>query len=209
MDGANVIPFISHDDLGAYLETPLTGGELLTKIALDGACEAVRQELHRTLNLVEDDAIVLDPTWTQALILPERPAHEVSLVTIDGASVDDANVRLDVERGVLYLLDGSLWWSARNGITLTYTHGYALDESGVTGTIERVPSNIRLVALRLAAAVYRSRGKTTASGGAITGENIGTYRYTQDAAAATELAAISITDDDRKLLAAQRAVFAA
>jgi hypothetical protein len=207
MDGANMIPFISHDDLGAYLKTTLTGDELLTKIALDGACEAVRQELHRTLNLTQDDAIVLEPTWTDALILPERPAHEVSLVTIDGASVATENLYLNVERGVLSLIDGSIWTSARHGIGLTYTHGYALDEGGVSGTIERVPSNIRLVALRLAAAVYRSSGKTAA--GAITGENIGTFRYTQDAAAATELAAISITDDDRKLLAAQRAVFAA
>jgi hypothetical protein len=205
-----MIPFISHDDLGAYLETTLTGGELLTKIALDGACEAVRQELHRTLNLVEDDAIVgLDPTWTDALILPERPVHEVSLVTIDGGSVDDANLRLDVQRGILYLLDGSLWWSARGGIALTYTHGYALDEPDVTGTIERVPANIRLVALRLAAAVYRSRGMTAAGAGAVTGEKIGTYSYSQDVAAATELATISITEEDRRMLSGQRSVFAA
>lgn len=202
-----MIPFISHEDLGAYLETTLTGGELLTKISLDGACEAVRQELHRTLNLVEDDTIVMDPTWTDALILPQRPVHEVSDVTIDGEAVETANLSWNVERGVLYLVGGSLWVSAKGGISLKYKHGYALDEPDVTGTIVRVPANIRLVALRLAAAVYRSRGKTTT--GAITGENIGTYRYTQDAAAATELAAISITDDDRKLLSAQRAVFAA
>jgi hypothetical protein len=203
-----MIPFISHDDLGAYLEQTFTGGELLVKLALDGACEAVRQELHRVLNLVVDEDIVLNPTWTQELILPERPVHAVSLVTIDGGSVDDANLELDVERGVLYLLDGSLWWSARRGITLTYTHGYALDEVDVDGTIVRVPANIRLVALRLAAAVYRSKG-TVGAGGAITGQKIGTYSYTQDAAAATQLASLSITDDDRKLLAAQRAVFAA
>jgi hypothetical protein len=123
MDGANMIPFISHDDLGAYLKTTLTGDELLTKIALDGACEAVRQELHRTLNLTQDDAILLEPTWTDALILPERPAHEVSLVTIDGASVATENLYLNVERGVLSLIDGSIWTSARHGIGLTYTHG--------------------------------------------------------------------------------------
>lgn len=205
-----MIPFISHDDLGAYLETTLTGDELITKIALDGACEAIRQYLHRRLNLTADDEITMDGTWSDALILPQRPVHEVSDVLNDGDTVDLADTYLDVEHGILYLTDGTWWHRGRGTVSLTYTHGYALTEDAVAGTIERVPSNIRLVALRLAAAVWRTKGGSIASGGgAITGEHIGTYNYTQDAAVATELASMMLTEEDRTSLEGQRAVYAA
>ena len=207
-----MLPFISHEDLNAYLETSFTGGELLVLIALDGACEAVRRELHRTLNLVEDDEIVLDGNATGTLILPERPVHEVSDVTLDDAAVEDEFYYLDKERGVLYFNEGSIWTWGKGNITLTYTHGYALDEDDVAGTITRVPSNIRLVALRLAAAVYRSKGVDIGTAaGVTTGEKIGTYSYTSDVtvAQATSIASINITDEDRIMLSGQRDVFAA
>lgn len=207
-----MLPFISSDDLSAYLDTTVTGGELIVEIALDGACEAVRREMDRVLNLTVEEDIVLDGNWTNALVLPQRPVHEVKAmsVTLDDEAVDDADLYLEVDRGVLFLTDGTYWTWGKGNVALTYTHGYAIEEVDVAGTIVRVPSNIRLVALRLAAAIYRSKGSTTAaSGAALTGEHIGTYEYTQDAAAATEMASILITDDDRKMLSSQRAVFAA
>ena len=203
-----MIPFISHEDLGAYLDQTFTGGELIVKIALDGACEAVRQELHRTLNLVTDEDIVLDGNNTSTLILPQRPVHAIDNVTIDGEVVDADVIDLNVERGVLRLNDGSVWGAGMSNVALTYTHGYALDEPDVDGTIVRVPSNIRLVALRLAAAVYRTKG-SSASGGAVTSETIGSYSYTTDVSAATDLAATFITENERVMLSGQRAVFAA
>lgn len=202
-----MIPFISHDDLGAYLNLTLDGTSLITKIALDGACEAVRREMHRTLNLVVDDEITLDGNSTGALMLPQRPVHEVIDVTIDGEVVDADVLDLDVERGILSFTDGETWWSQKGGIALTYTHGYALTEDDVTTTIERVPANIRLIALRLAADVYRSRGPSTAGG--VTGEHIGTYSYTQDVANATSFASLSLTDKDRAELHSQSSVYAA
>ena len=205
-------PFISHEDLGAYLETTFTGGELLVKICLTGACDAVRAELHRSLNLVTDDEIVVDGNNTDALILPERPVHEVSSVTIDDEAVDDEDLFLEVQRGVLYLTSGAVWTRDKGNVGLTYTHGYALTEPDVDGTIERVPGNIRLVALRLAAAVYRSKGvDLAASTGVVSGEHIGTYSYTQevDVAAIADLASTLITDQDRLSLHSQRSVYAA
>src|SRR4029077_16054196 len=126
------------------LEQSFTGGELLVKIALDGACEAVRQELHRVLNRGEDEDIVLDGTNTGTLILPERPVHAIDNVTIDGEVVDADVIDLDVDSGLLRLTDGSVWGAGVSNVALTYTHGYALDEPDVDGTIVRVPSNIRL-----------------------------------------------------------------
>ena len=206
------VPFISHEDLGAYLETTFTGGELLVKIALTGACEAVRRELYREVNLVEDDEVVLDGNNTDALILPERPVHEVSNVTMDGEAVADEDLYLDIERGILFLTSGAYWSRGKGNIELTYTHGYALDEPDVDGTIERVPANIRLVALRLAAAVYRSKGiDLAASTGVVSGESIGTYKYTQevDVQAVSDLASTLITDNDRMSLHSQRSVYVA
>lgn len=209
MVGENLIPFISHEDLGAYLETTLNGSDLIVLIALDGACEAVRQHLHRRLNLEVDDQIVMDGNSTSALILPERPVHEVQAasVMLDDAAVADESLYLDVERGLLWMTDGGWWSYGKGNIALTYTHGYALTEDAVDGTIERVPANIRLVALRLAAEVWRSKGATTT--GAVTGEHIGTYQYTQEVAAATVLATMTLTPDDRLALDGQRDVFAA
>lgn len=204
-----MIPFISHEDLGAYLETTLNGSDLMTLIALDGACESVRRYMHRKLNLAADEDIVLDGNSTSALILPERPAHEVSDVTINGDAVDDASLYLEIERGVLWLVDGSVWTRGKGSVALTYTHGYSLDEDGVTGTIERVPANIRLVALKLAAGVWRSKGSTAAAAGALTGEHIGSYQYSQDVAKATALATTFLTPEDMVMLEGQRDVFAA
>lgn len=205
-----MIPFISHDDLGAYLETVLDGSNLMTLIALDGACEAVRQELHRSLNLVPDDEIVMDGNGTAALMLPERPVHEVKTGTVqlDGAGVSDDDWELNKERGLLWLIDGTTWSFGHNNISLTYTHGYALGEDQVEGTIIRVPANIRLVALKLAAGIWRSKGSTAAAG-AVNSEHIGSYSYTAEVDAATVQASMLLSDDDRRMLAGQRTAFAA
>ena len=211
MVGETVIPFISHEDLGAYLETTFTGTELIVLIALDGACESVRQYMHRRLNLAVDEEIVLDGLGGTVLILPEHPVHEVKTgtVTIDGDAIADESWYLDKEHGTLWLTDGSCWTWGKGNIALTYTHGYALTEDAVEGTIERVPANIRLVALRLAAGIWRAKGADAGTAGALTGEEIGTYKYTQDVTAASALATNMLTDDDRVELSGQRAVYAA
>ena len=204
-----MIPFISHEDLGAYLETTFTGGELLVKIALTGACDAVRAELHRKLNLTEVEDIVMDGNQTAALILPERPVHEIDNVTIDDEVIDADILYLDTPRGVLFLTDGSLWTWGKGNVALTYTHGYALDEPDVGGTIERVPANIRLVALRLAAGVYRTKGTSDTAGTVVTSETIGSYSYNQEVSAAAMLASTWITDVERISISGQRDAFVA
>ena len=57
--------------------------------------------------------------------------------------------------GILYLNNGSWWPAHRQNITVTYAHGYALNESDLPEDtdIVRVPASIRLVALKLAASI--------------------------------------------------------
>jgi hypothetical protein len=214
MGAGSLIPFISSEDLGAYLEapTPLNPDDLIVLISLDAACQAVRDALHRGLNYSTETDEIYDGSGTDALVLKHRPIVELVLVKIDGDTIfdsDDAeldsSVVVDAGAGILYLTSGSWWPSHRQNITVTYAHGYALNESDLPedADIVRVPASIRLVALKLAAAIYRSKGPTAASG-AVTEEHIGTYQYRVEVTDASKLAQQFITPEDMNTIMGHR-----
>lgn len=199
-----MIPFISDDDLSAYLGTTVSETDLNTVIALDAACQTVRDELHLQVNYLEGDEVRLDGTGTRSLILPELPVIDVAEVRDEnGDVVDPDRYDWDYRTGILWHKDWHWWWGHLNH-TVTYTHGWALAEAGVSTdpVIERVPSSIRLVALRLASAIYRATQASTGAGGAIQSKTIGSYSYTLSESAALSLASQTLTDEDQATLAA-------
>ena len=189
-----------------YLETTLVPDDLIVLISLDAACQAVRDALHRSLNYSTETEEVLDGTGTDALVLKHRPVVELTEVVIADQDLDWENdVVVDAGAGILYLTNGSWWPLHRQNITVTYAHGYALNESELPedADIVRVPASIRLVALKLAAAIYRTKGPSAASG-AVTEEHIGTYQYRVEVTDASTLASTFITPDDMNTIMGHR-----
>jgi hypothetical protein len=186
------VPFISTADLTDALGEDVTTSDLAV-IALDSACQQVRDELNNRVNLVEDEEITLDGRGRYRLILPEPPVREVSEVVLDpGAStettVDPTDYVLENGRemtGMFLRRISDVWPIGLGNIAVTYSHGWDVEESSADD-FERVPSSIRQVALSLATRIFRSYGVSATSGGAVTSEQIGGYRYAVDAGSAVE-----------------------
>lgn len=177
-----MIPFISVDDLGTYMDQDLSSSDLAV-IAVNAACQSVRTYLNRPLNLITE-TVTVDGTGTDALLL-NGPVVDVDSISIDGTEVDASEYVLGLSS--VYRLNS--WWPpGRRNIEVVYTHGYAVDESDVgadsgdVGAPDRMPDDIREVALELAQAVVNSGGSSAS--GAITSETIGEYAYTVDAGSA-------------------------
>jgi len=145
-------PFISIDDLYAYLRLPALGvGETddLSTIALDSACYTIRGFLHQTINRVTDDVIAIDTDGTDTVMLPEAPVVSVSDVssfttTTDFTlyTYDPARYMIDYDKGLI-VFRGALFPDRRAAVQVTYTHGWDV-----------IPTDIRIVALTLAARIY-------------------------------------------------------
>jgi hypothetical protein len=173
-------PFISTEDLGTYMGQDLTASDLAV-VAVDAACESVRTYLDRRLNLTTD-TVRVDGSGTDALML-QGPIVNVDTITENDSAVSEDDYVLG--DSMIFKL-GGVWSPGRLNIVVAYTYGYAVTEaevgadSGDVGVIERMPSDIREVALELAQSILNSGGSSAS--GAITGEDIGDYSYTVDAA---------------------------
>jgi len=197
-----LIPFIGTNDLSDLLGEDVTTSDLAV-IAVDSACEAVRTFLDNPVNLVEDEVVHLDGTGTYHLVLPRPPVREVSAVTeLATALTEEAELVVDVdfvlERGGLLRRIDQVWLRAYGNVEVTYTHGWDIEE---TPTWERVPSDIRSVALSLAQRKYQAGSSATAG---LTSETLGAYSYTVDPTAAAAAAVITLTPDDMAALIAYR-----
>lgn len=150
---ASADPFISTTDLGDYLgrDVSTDNGAL---IAIDSACDIVRTLTGQTFNSVVGDAIALDGTGTDCLLLPETPVSAAGTVTLGGAALvqgtdyvlaDDRKLIRTAGTSFSTNLYGDLtvWPLGRQNVLVTYDHGYA-------GT---VPSDVRMVALQVASRI--------------------------------------------------------
>lgn len=205
-----MIPFISDDDLSAYLGTEVSAADLNVVIALDSACQTVRDAIGRQVNLEEDDVVELRGSGSMVLLLPERPIVTVSEVQplSEDDPLDPSEYTWEEATGKLLLVDDWPAWpvfSHWERYRVTYSHGWALAEAQVDDepVIDRVPSSIRLVALRLAAAVYRATvAGASGSVGAVQSETIGSYSYTLSEGQALSIASTALTSDDKASLRA-------
>ena len=146
-------PFVSIADL-----TDIVGEDVSTSdravIALDSACELVRSFLGHHINLEAEVDVVLDGRGRYRLILPQRPVREVSAVLLDDVAVAETDYVLERE---MFLRRVSVPWPVGQGnIVVTYTHGWDVSEpdSAPPDDFERVPSDIRRVALEVAKRLY-------------------------------------------------------
>lgn len=164
--------FISATDLAAVLGTTVDPTALITKIALDGACTAVRSYLDQDVNYVEDDVEVRDGTGRRRIRLRQRPVRSVTSVVIDGTEVDPTEY--SVVKSRITLVEGNYFTHGLDNVVVTYSHGWDIEESSVG---ERVPADIRLVALLAAKRIFKTVGAIPI-GTVKQSEQIGDYQYT-------------------------------
>lgn len=178
-------PFISVADLGTYVSQDLTASDLAV-IVLDAACELIRADLDQFINLVLDDEVTMNGKDRSLLILPEQPIVDVSEILVDADPLDEliegTDFRIVNERSMLERLSSGspgedTVWDSENSYQITYSHGWAVQETevDVTSGIFRVPSSIRMVALALAATGMVA-GRTGVGG--VQSETLGRYKYT-------------------------------
>jgi len=140
-----LVPFISAQDLQEYLKYPTDAlDEALTVIALDAACDIIRDECNITFNHTEDVEIDVRSS-SDILLLDEYPVTEIE-VTENGTviAVDD-DFELDSDRGILHRKPTGTRWSRATDepIHIKYSFGY-----------ETIPASVRIVALEVAAKIY-------------------------------------------------------
>jgi hypothetical protein len=122
-------------------------------VSLEAACDAVRDYIGQTIDLVTDDAMEIPGSGTQFLLLPELPVVSVASITDEDAeAVDDWTLR---DSGILYRREG---WAHGHIYTVTNTHGWAT-----------VPADIKIATFQVASSLASSQS------GTIQQESIGGY----------------------------------
>lgn len=202
-----MIPFISVDDLNAILSQTVDEEALLTTIALDAACDLVRGFLNQSVNLARDSVEYLDGGGTEGITLRQLPVIAVGEV-MEGEETLTAEVDYHVgdRSGIIWRI-GRPWPLGRGNIKVTYDHGWALSEDEVVtdaeqGIVDRVPSDIRLVALNVAARIWRSGAETPA--GTMLSESLGAYSYQMSGTAAELALTTTLTNIERQVLSRWR-----
>jgi hypothetical protein len=155
-------PFVSTVDLGAYLNKTIDGDDTLAIMVLDAACQAIRTYTNQDLNLERRDTIQLHGTGHRDMLLPQLPVIEVHSISVDDEVLDEDDWHVG-EAGILYRLTSPFRWATGIGnVEVEYTHGWGIDEDELEESGEpdadRMPSDLRMVAVRIAANLYRSEG---------------------------------------------------
>lgn len=196
-------PFIGIADLSAYTRQTLDPDDALAIIACDAACEVVRGYTRQLINFVSMDEITVDGTGRCSLLLPELPVLEVLDVETmedDGSDIlvlaEGTDYRVG-DGGILWRLDDEVWPRGHKNVTVTYDHGWGLETPGSGDLFEPVPSDIRLIALDIAASLFHV---TSIGVGGVKSETIGNYSYTLADAAVVANATSNFTESHRRVL---------
>lgn len=153
-------PFVSVTDFGAYMKRTFDGQDLLAVAALDAACQAIRTYTNQDLNLVRHDTVNLHGNKYRDLLLPQLPVLEVHEVTVNDEPLEADDWFLG-EAGILYRITSPFYWSGGIGnVEVGYSHGWGiteddLEESGEPDA-DRMPSDLRIIALRIAKSIYEN-----------------------------------------------------
>jgi hypothetical protein len=190
-----VEPFISTDDLAAILGVTVDPAALITKICLDAACTAVRTYIGQTINYVANDVELHDGRDRSLLRLRQRPVRSVVSIYEDGVLIPATSYVL---RGaIVQRTDDDAFLLGAANVSVTYSHGWDVDPTVAMA----VPADLRLVALLSARRVHAAVGlsDTSTTGGALTGETMGSYSYSLSASAIAPLAA-EFLDVEKEIL---------
>ena len=185
-------PFIGTDDLAALLGTAVSDADLITRIALDSGCQAVRSFLDQTINRQTDITEIVDGHDTKKFRVHERPIRNIWSVTLDGEVVDPTLYNWN--HSMCRRVDDIRWPAGYANIEVNYDAGYDIIPDDSTGDDLLVPADMRLVALLAARRVYTSVG--TSDGGGKTSESIGQYSYSNGSSAATSAAELLAPEKD-------------
>ena len=156
-------PFVSAEDLAAYTDQTIDDEDLKTILSLDAACEAIRTYTNQDLNLLRHDTVNLHGSYRRDLLLPQLPVIEVHEVSVTDANGDTETLTGDDwhlgEAGILYRTTTPYYWLAGiSNIEVEYSHGWGITEDELEEsdepTADRMPSDLRIVALRVASALY-------------------------------------------------------
>lgn len=159
-------PFITEDDLSAYIGRDVTEDDMAT-IAVEAACTLLRNSAGQQLDLQEDEEVLVDGSGTDTILLPELPVVDVSEVSYVSV-VPDTLIELEAEtdylvdrrNGALVRRSSTTFWSEGRGkYKVTYSHGF-----------ETIPADLRALALTVAARLYEQ--------GVIKQETVGGYSAT-------------------------------
>src|SRR5215468_5396646 len=83
-------PFISRQDLTDYIGRDVTADNGAT-MAVDSACQIIRDLTEQQLDAVVGGTVVLDGTGTDALLLPELPVNGAGTVSVNGTIAGTAD----------------------------------------------------------------------------------------------------------------------
>jgi hypothetical protein len=195
-------PFISTADLGALVGQDLTNSDLAV-IAIDSSCEMIRSYLGQRLNYDPNDTVLMGGTGGLAQLVPELPIVAIETIYID--DVEETDYVFVKKAGLIYKRDETVWPRGVDNISVTYSHGYAYLETDVeddpddtTPKPDRMPADIRRIALALAQRIFISAGTVL---GQVASETISpdSYAYTL-ADSATNSAAQAVIAPEEMLV---------
>lgn len=138
------------------IQQPIVGADKIAaaEFALLTVSAAIRNYCHQQIDLVADDAIVLDALSRSGLIfLPEMPVVAVSEVVENGVPLVVADDYLLLASGGLYRVRRP-WYFGLQTLAVTYTHGY-----------DPIPDDIMTVTARAASRLYQAGLRAAESAG--------------------------------------------
>jgi hypothetical protein len=98
--------------------------------ALTEATAGIRWYCRQYISLVTDDEIILDSHGGTRIYLPELPVVSVSSVVEDDETLTEGEDYKLGQFGILHRL-GQEWSIGIQNITITYSHGYDVDDPGL------------------------------------------------------------------------------
>lgn len=173
--------FATVADLANYLGEAIPAADPRAEFLLDLASAAVQGYTRQTIELVNNDPIVLNGPGNRVLLLPELPVVGVSAVSVAGTALVAGDWKL-TDAGILWRADGTSWGTGVGLVAVTYSHGYAV-----------IPDDIRAVVLAAA-----GRGLSNPTGA--TREQIGNYSIAYPAAATNLGATVFLTETEQRAL---------
>lgn len=119
-------PFITLAELRASLQEPELDDEQAAFL-VELASATVRAEVAQTVNVIEDDTVVLNGTGSAVVLLPELEVRAVTLVKLWDAELSEGRDYRWAGAGDLRRLGWAVpyWPAVARCLAVTYSHGWA------------------------------------------------------------------------------------
>lgn len=153
--------FATKEDLAAWLQGAVPGGDVSADLALEVASTSVATAAGVPIVEATDTDVAIDSDGGHRLLLPKYPVTDVAALTVD--DVDPKGWTWS-RSGILTRTGGRWWPVGDRKVVVTYTHGYAAVD---------IPADVNhvtlAVAARLVANPQRLQSFSGDGGGAVFG----------------------------------------